>query len=73
MTRLSTLVGVLVPLAVAAPSFASDVLVLDRAGKSVARLDSATLVAKGTAALPDVPTRIVVSPDGKTVDRKSVV
>ncbi len=67
MTRLSTLVGVLVPLALAAPSFASDVLVLDRAGKSVARLDSATLVAKGTAALPDVPTRIVVSPDGKTV------
>jgi DNA-binding beta-propeller fold protein YncE len=57
--------GVLVLLA-GAPVFA-DVLVFDRAAKTISRLDVVSLAVKASAALPDVPTRAVVSPDGRTV------
>ena len=54
-------------LAGAASALAGDVLLLDRAGKSVSRVDATTLAVKATAVLPDAPTRVVLSPDGATV------
>ena len=53
-------------LLMASPAVA-DVLILDRAAKTVSLLDVVSLAVKASAALPDVPTRAVVSPDGKTV------
>ncbi len=64
--RASSIVTSVLVLLACAPALA-DVLVFDRAAKSVSRLDPVSLAVKASAALPDVPTRAVVSPDGKTV------
>ena len=64
--RTSSLVACVFCLLAGSPVFA-DVLVLDRAAKTISRLDVVTLAVKASAALPDVPTRAVVSPDGTTV------
>jgi DNA-binding beta-propeller fold protein YncE len=48
------------------PALVADVLVLDRAAKTVSRLDNPSLTVKASATLPDVPTRVVLSPDGTT-------
>ncbi|MCM3874988.1 MAG: hypothetical protein NEA02_01070 [Thermoanaerobaculia bacterium] len=64
--RTSSIVTSVLVLLAGTPAFA-DVLVLDRAAKTISRLDSVSLAIKASAPLPDVPTRAVVSPDGKTV------
>lgn len=64
--RTSSIVTAVLVLLAGAPALA-DVLVFDRAAKTVSRLDVVSLAVKASAALPDVPTRAVVSPDGRTV------
>src|ERR1035437_3732683 len=64
--RTSSIVTAVLVLLAGAPALA-DVLVFDRAAKTVSRLDVVSLAVKASAALPDVPTRAVVSSDGKTV------
>lgn len=49
-----------------APALIADVLVLDRAAKTVSRLDTPSLTVKASTPLPDVPARVVLSPDGAT-------
>jgi DNA-binding beta-propeller fold protein YncE len=49
-----------------APALIADILVLDRAAKTVSRLDTPSLTVKASTPLPDVPERVVLSPDGAT-------
>jgi DNA-binding beta-propeller fold protein YncE len=64
--RIASIVTSSLVLLAGTPALA-DVLVFDRAAKTVSRLDAASLAVKASASLPAVPTRAVVSPDGKTV------
>jgi DNA-binding beta-propeller fold protein YncE len=64
--RTSSIVTSVLVLLAGSPALA-DVLVFDRAAKTISRLDTVSLAVKASAPLPDVPTRAVVSPDGKTV------
>jgi hypothetical protein len=62
-----SLLGTVLVLSSGPPALAGDVLILDRGARSVTRVDASTLAVKATAAMPEAPTRVVLSPDGATV------
>lgn len=66
VVRARRLLALLALISASSPARAEDVLLFDRAARSVSRVDVATLDVRASTVLPEVPTSVVLSPDGAT-------